>query len=99
MGGYVYLMTNLSRHPIYTGVTSDLVRRVYEHREHLIPNAYTSKYRLTRLVCFEPYDDIHTAIQREKNIKHYSWRWKADMVEAMNPDWRDLWDEIAKSPF
>lgn len=99
MGGFVYLMTNLSRHPIYCGVTGDIVRRVHEHREGTIPNAYTSRYRMTRLVYFESHDEIYRAIQREKNIKHYSWQWKADLVDAMNPEWRDLWHEIVKSPF
>ena len=94
MGGFIYLMTNLSRKPIYCGVTNDLVRRTYEHREKLIPNAYTSRYRMTRLVYYEAYDEIYYAIQREKNIKHYSWRWKADLVETMNPEWRDLWFDI-----
>lgn len=99
MGSYVYLMTNLSRHPIYCGVTNDLVRRTYEHRECLIPNAYTSDYRLFRLVYYEAHATMPLAIQREKNIKHWSRVWKADLVQEMNPDWRDLWFEIVKSPF
>lgn len=99
MGGFVYLMTNISRHPIYCGVTNDLVRRVYEHREGLIPNAYTSRYRLFRLVYFETHATMPVAIQREKNIKHWSWAWKAELIEEINANWNDLWHEIVKSPF
>jgi putative endonuclease len=95
----MYLMTNLSRHPIYCGMTSDLVRRIYEHREGLIPNAYTTRYRITRLVYYEAHGDMHAAFQREQNVKHYSWKWKADLIESMNPEWEDLWDQIVKSPF
>jgi len=99
MGGYMYLMTNHSRRPIYCGSTSDLIRRVYEHREGLIPNAYTGKYRLFQLVHYEVYDDMSYAFQRERNIKHWSRDWKAELIEKYNPDWRDLWPEIAQSPF
>ena len=99
MAGYVYLLTNISRHPFYCGVTNDLIRRVYEHRERLIPNAYSGRYRLFRLVYYEVHATMPLAIQREKNIKHWSRAWKAALVEEVNPEWRDLWDEIVKSPF
>lgn len=98
-GGYIYFLTNLSRRPIYCGVTNDLVRRVYEHREGLIPNAYTGKYRLFRLVYYEVHATMPIAIQREKNIKRWSREWKVALVDEMNPEWRDLWFEVAQAPF
>jgi putative endonuclease len=75
------------------GVTNDLVRRVYEHREGLA-EGFTKRYGIKRLAYFELHDAIATALQREKNIKHWSREWKIDPIVAGNPDWRDLYDEI-----
>jgi putative endonuclease len=73
----------------------DLVRRVYEHREGLA-ESFTKRYGVKMLVYFEPHDTIATALQREKNIKHWSREWKIDLIVASNPDWRDLYDEIVR---
>jgi putative endonuclease len=71
------------------------VRRVYEHREGLV-RGFTQRYGLKMLVYFERYDNVQTALQREKNIKHWSRRWKLELIETMNPQWRDLYKEIMR---
>jgi putative endonuclease len=91
----VYILANLNRSVLYTGVTSDLVRRVAEHREHLDPRSFTSRYRVDRLVYFEPYQDILAAIEREKQVKGWTRAKKIALIEKTNRDWRDLWPEIA----
>ena len=74
MAYYVYMMTNQYRNVLYTGVTNDLVRRVYEHRNHLIKDSFTARYHVTKLVYFEATEDVRSALEREKQIK--SWmRW------------------------
>ena len=77
----------------YIGVTSDLVRRVYEHREGAA-EGYTKKNNIKRLVYFEIHEDIVSAIHREKTLKRWYRKWKVELIEAENPEWRDLWDEI-----
>jgi putative endonuclease len=91
--GYVYFLTNRPNGILYVGVTSDLVRRVYEHRTGVI-DGFTRRYSLKRLVYFEIFDDIQTAIQREHNIKHWSRAWKVRLILANNPDWLDLYDQL-----
>ena len=76
-------------------VTNDLGRRVYEHREGLA-EGFTKKCNVKRLVYFEAHDTVTGAIQREKNIKHWSREWKGDLIVSMNTDWRDLYDEIVR---
>jgi putative endonuclease len=90
----VYILANLNRSVLYTGVTSDLVRRVAEHREHLDPRSFTSRYRVDRLVHFESYQDIVAAIEREKQVKGWTRAKKISLIEKTNRDWRDLWPEI-----
>ncbi|MBI5118342.1 GIY-YIG nuclease family protein [Candidatus Poribacteria bacterium] len=85
---YVYIMTNKSR-CLYTGVTGDLVRRVNEHKERLVPG-FTKKYNITRLVFFEETDDVQAAIAREKQIKGWLRAKKMALIEAVNPRWEDL---------
>lgn len=85
---YVYIMTNNSR-TLYTGVTDDLVRRVYEHRNKLI-EGFTRKYNITRLVYYEITSDVRVAIQREKQIKGWLRKKKIALIEAANPEWKDL---------
>ena len=92
-GGYVYVLANAPNGILYVGVTSDLVRRTYEHRNGLVPE-FTKKHGVKRLVYFEQYEDIQTAIQREKNIKHWSRAWKVGLILAGNPEWNDLYDTI-----
>lgn len=91
--GYVYFMTNRPNGILYIGVTSDLVRRVYEHRSGAVAG-FTKRYGLKRLVYFEAYDDIRTAIQREHNLKHWSRTWKVRLILATNPAWNDLYDSL-----
>jgi putative endonuclease len=78
---------------LYVGVTSDLPRRVYDHREGVI-KGFTKRYGLKRLVYCEAFDDIYTAIQREHNIKHWPRAWKVRLIHGMNPDWDDLFDSL-----
>jgi putative endonuclease len=93
MGGYVYILTNRPNGILYVGVTSDLVRRVAEHREGIV-KGFTKRYGLKRLVYFKAYDDIVTAIQREKNMKHWSRTWKARLILTSNPQWNDLFETL-----
>ena len=89
----VYLLANKRNGTIYTGVTSDLGRRIWQHREHLA-SGFCTRYNIDRLVYFECFDDIYTAISREKQIKGGSRAAKIRLIESMNPDWRDLYEEI-----
>ncbi|AHK43314.1 MULTISPECIES: GIY-YIG nuclease family protein [Ensifer] len=93
MAGYVYIVTNQKKGTLYIGVTSDLARRIYEHREGLMPG-FTSKYGCARLVWYEEHLQIGSAIQREKSLKRWYRQWKLDLIERMNPDWRDLYEEL-----
>ncbi len=93
MGFWVYMLASKPGGTLYVGVTNDLIRRVYEHRNGIVPG-FTRRYRVKTLVRFEQYDDPMIAIQREKNIKHWPREWKIDLVISLNPEWRDLYDEI-----
>jgi putative endonuclease len=93
-GGWVYIVTNRPNGTLYIGVTSDLARRSYEHRESLI-DGFSKRYGLKRLVYYERYEDIRDAIQREKTLKHWSRAWKVKLIHAMNTEWRDLYDTLA----
>ncbi len=93
-GGWVYIMTNRPNGTLYVGVTNDLARRVWEHREGLA-DGFTKKYGLKRLVYAEPHADIRLALQREKNLKHWSRAWKVHLILDANPNWDDLFDGLA----
>ena len=90
---FVYIMTNKSNTVLYTGVTNNLLRRVYEHKEKLI-EGFTKKYNCSKLVWYEVYDDSYNAIAREKQIKAGSRKKKIDLINKINPDWKDLYDEF-----
>ncbi|MBV6623915.1 MAG: GIY-YIG nuclease family protein [Rivularia sp. (in: Bacteria)] len=90
---YIYIMTNQYKKVLYTGFTSDLHRRVSEHKSKLI-EGFTKKYNLTKLVYYEIYEDSYTAISREKQIKAGSRQKKIDLVNQMNHQWKDLYDEL-----
>ncbi len=92
-GGWVYIVTNRKQGTLYTGVTSDIARRAWEHREGVV-EGFTHRYRLKRLVHVERFDDIGVAIQREKNLKHWSRAWKIELIEKDNPGWDDLYDTL-----
>jgi putative endonuclease len=89
----VYLLTNFTNTVIYTGVTSDLKRRIYEHREKLVPG-FTKTYSIWKLVYYECADDRTAAIEREKQIKAGSRAKKEALIQSANPLWRDLYDEL-----
>ena len=91
---YVYILTNKNLTVLYTGVTNDLVRRVYEHKNYLDQNSFTAKYKTTRLVYFEETTDVRSALEREKQIKSWSRERKTDLIVSMNPQWRDLYNKI-----
>jgi len=90
---YVYILASRPGGAIYTGVTNDLVRRVYEHKNGLVPG-HSKRYRIDKLVYFESYDSIYQAIQREKNMKHWPRAWKTRLIAQSNAEWRDLYEEI-----
>lgn len=90
---YVYIMTNKINSTLYTGVTKDLKRRVFEHKNKLL-EGFTKKYNIDKLVFYEAYDDINNAIAREKQIKGGTKAKKIKLIEDMNIKWNDLFDEI-----
>ena len=89
--GFVYIMTNKNNTVLYTGVTNDLYRRVFEHKNKL-NKVFTSRYNITKLVYFEEIDNIRTAIAREKQIKAGSRKKKEDLINSINPKWNDLYE-------
>jgi putative endonuclease len=91
---YVYIMASRKNGTLYIGVTGDIARRAFEHREGLLPG-FTKRYGVKLLVHIEPFDDIHAAIQREKNLKKWPRAWKIALIEGINPDWRDLYASLA----
>jgi putative endonuclease len=93
MSYYVYILASRKDGAIYIGVTSDIVRRIYDHRTKAVPS-FTSKYNITRLVWFEIYDDPISAISREKELKKWKRSWKVELIEAQNPEWNDLYESI-----
>ena len=90
---FVYVLASGRNGTLYVGVTSDLVRRVQEHREGLVPG-FTRKHAVKLLVYWELHHDINEAILREKRIKRWHRRWKLELIEGNNPQWRDLWSEL-----
>jgi len=89
MAYYVYILTNKYRNVLYTGVTNNLLRRMYEHRNHLDKGSFTAKYNVTRLVYFEYTDDVRSALEREKQIKSWNRNRKEQLIESQNPMWID----------
>ncbi|WP_289510068.1 GIY-YIG nuclease family protein [Desulfovulcanus ferrireducens] len=95
-GGCVYIMSNKSDKVLYTGVTNDLVRRVYEHKKHMV-KGFTDKYNVNKLVYYEIFDSIEEAIRREKQIKGWKRCKKLELIQSKNPNWNDLWKDIIAS--
>ena len=93
-GGVVYILTNKSNKVLYTGVTSDITKRLWEHQHKVHANAFTSKYNLDKLVYFEVFLNIEDAIAREKQIKGGSRKSKIALIVALNPQWNDLSETI-----
>ena len=90
---YVYIMTNKFNTVLYTGITNDLKRRTYEHKEKVV-EGFTKKYNITKLIYFEIFNEVKSAILREKQIKGGSRAKKIALVSHMNPEWRDLYDDL-----
>ena len=91
---YVYILANNTNTVLYTGVTKDLIRRVYEHRNGADPKSFTAQYKVHRLVYFEETCDVRVAIEREKQIKGWNRAGKDKLVEKKNPNWQDLYQQI-----
>ena len=91
---YVYIMANATGTVVYTGVTNDVVRRVYGHKHNSDSKSFTAKYRVHKLVYFEETSSSYAAISREKQIKSWNRKRKNQLVESMNPKWEDLYDSI-----
>ncbi|MBQ8465455.1 MAG: GIY-YIG nuclease family protein [Alphaproteobacteria bacterium] len=92
---YVYIMTNNINGTLYIGVTNNLIRRVYEHKNKII-KGFTSRYNIDKLVYYEIYDNEIIAIEREKELKKWERNWKKDLIESKNPKWIDLYDYLIK---
>ena len=93
MDYYVYMMASRRNGTLYVGVTSDLIKRVYEHKNHCMPG-FTSTYSVNQLVWFESTTDVEVAIQREMQIKNWKRAWKMQAIEKTNPEWRDLYEDL-----
>jgi len=93
-GGYVYMMTNYGMGTLYVGVTSVLTTRVYQHKQGLFPDSFTDKHGLHSLVWYEFWPDMKEAIIREKQLKKWNRNWKLRLIIDMNPEWKDLWEDI-----
>ncbi|MHB1233605.1 MAG: GIY-YIG nuclease family protein [Burkholderiales bacterium] len=89
----VYILASQRNGTLYIGVTSDLIKRIWEHKNDLV-EGFTQKYKVHQLVYFEQHQDMLTAITREKQLKKWNRDWKLALIEKSNPDWRDLWSDI-----
>ena len=90
---FIYIMTNIGNRVLYTGVTNNLIRRVREHKQKL-NDGFTKRYNVTKLVYYEMFDNPHNAIKREKQIKAGSRKKKIELIEKINPEWKDLSDDV-----
>ena len=88
--GYVYIMTNKNKTTLYIGVTNNLCRRIYEHKNHLIKNAFTAKYNLEYCIYFEEFQYFDLAIQREKELKKWNRQKKEALINKKNPEWKEI---------
>jgi putative endonuclease len=90
---YVYILTNKSNKVLYVGVTNDLARRIYEHKNKLV-EGFTKKYNLNKLIYYEATSDIHSALEREKQLKNWHRDWKMNLIKSFNPMWNDLSNNV-----
>ena len=95
MSAWLYILASKPGGTLYVGVTNDLVRRVFEHRQASV-EGFTKRYDVKLLVYYEQHETVPLAIQREKNIKHWLREWKIDLIVSLNPEWRDLYAEICR---
>ncbi len=93
--GYVYILTNKENGTLYVGVTSDLVKRIWQHKNKFV-EGFSKKYDLNKLVYYEVFNDIENAITREKQLKNWHRQWKINLINQQNPDWMDLYNGIIK---
>ena len=93
-GGCMYIMTNKNKTTLYIGVTSDLYSRVYQHKNHIYSNSFTSRYNLELCIYYESFFSIEEAINREKEVKKWRREKKEILINSFNPEWNDLFDEI-----
>lgn len=93
---YVYILSNKHCTVLYTGVTSDLLGRVYQHKNHLDKDSFTAKYNVTKLVYFEETSDVKAALEREKQIKSWKRERKTSLIMEMNPRWEDLFEQMIR---
>ncbi len=93
-GGCVYIITNQYNKVLYTGVTSALRARIWEHKTKFHPKSFTAKYNCNKIVWYETFPRIEEAIEREKQIKGGSRKDKEELIKSINPTWKDLWDDI-----
>ena len=91
---YVYILANVTGTVVYTGVTNDVARRVYEHKHNIDPNSFTAKYSVHKLVYYESTTSSYEAITKEKQIKSWNRKRKNELEESMNPKWLDLYESI-----
>lgn len=91
---YIYIITNKNNTVLYTGVTSNLVERVFQHKNKTFPNSFSAKYNCNKLVYYEEFQSINEAIIREKQIKGGSRKKKIQLIESLNPNWEDLFDSF-----
>jgi len=94
---FVYILCNKRNGTLYTGVTSDLIKRIYEHKNKLV-DGFTKRYNVHSLVWYEIYRSAEAAINREKQIKKWKRKWKLELIEKNNPDWNDLYDGFCINP-
>lgn len=93
---YVYILASKRNGTLYVGMTNNLHRRIFEHKNDLI-EGFTRKHKIHTLVCFEQFDDVENALRREKQLKWWKRKWKLDLIEADNPEWRDLYQDLVDS--
>ena len=89
----VYMLASKRNGTLYTGVTSNLLKRIWEHKNHVV-EGFTNKYNISNLVWYEVHETMTSAISREKAIKNWKRAWKINVIEAFNPEWRDLYDDL-----
>ena len=94
--GFIYILTNKNNTTLYVGVTSHIVQRINQHRDVIFPKSFTARYNLHKLVYYEVFQEIGDAIVREKQLKAGSRKKKLDLINSLNPEWKDLYDEIVE---
>ena len=94
MSYYVYILASATNYSVYIGVTNDLIRRVYEHRNEADPQSFTAQYKVHKLVYFEETTDVRAALEREKQLKGWRRSKKNALIETMNPQWKDLYPDL-----